>query len=275
MHMARLGRRDDTYPWIAFTDFLVTLALLFYVGYAEARDRTGVIRSATVIGVAVSAHTDKGVADCDVFVDGAAVKRTDAAGRFTLQIDSLGKASRVTISARCDRLESFQSVGIKPGETTTVSLRIAAEHRMVERIIPGDALFQTASSTLTAEGVDSILAVGRALRASHQPEYIIVVQGHTDDQRFRAGSQRNNLMLSGLRAAAAAAVLTDGAYHLSIPECWVRIQGFGSSQPIEAIIASDGPAEIDRKRALNRRIEFREVRADVSLRSQKSECPES
>ena len=98
------------------------------------------------------------------------------------------------------------------------------------------------------------------LKESLRPGEAIIVQGHTDDLPIPARYGKDNWVLSGERAAAAANVLRDS---VGIPLCQVAIMGFGPARPRpgQRVTWADSETEAQRaqKRAQNRRIELHRV----------------
>ncbi|MEQ8330672.1 MAG: OmpA family protein [Longimicrobiales bacterium] len=188
----------------------------------------------------------------------------------------------VRISARCVDYPEWDSVvELLEQDTTIIEIvvdslaltpataggdTIDAEDAGVVQVLPlGDSLFfQTNSPDLTQEGVDTLIRIGRAMRDSITVGSLLAILGHTDDRPFMGSdSIDRNWMLSGERAAAAAQIMIDS---VGILPCRVVIMGFGPSRPLEAIDSvEDSPSELVRKRAVNRRIEFRRLSgADVA-----------
>jgi flagellar motor protein MotB len=131
--------------------------------------------------------------------------------------------------------------------------------------LPGDALFESNQYVLKSEAIDTLVRLGTQLKAKLASDEIIAVQGHTDDLPYPTGSDKDNWMLSGERAAAAAKVLTDAQFGVGIPACQVSIMGFGPSRPAEVVLSTDDRNERARKRSHNRRIEFRRLKGtDIS-----------
>src|SRR5207248_1064141 len=114
------------------------------------------------------------------------------------------------------------------------------------------------------DAIAMLQQLGKRLKSQLASDEVIAVQGHTDDLSFQVGASKDNWVLSGERAAAAARVLTDSAFGVGIPECQVAIMGFGPSRPVDAVTSSDSREARQLKRARNRRIEFRRLRgADI------------
>lgn len=105
-------------------------------------------------------------------------------------------------------------------------------------------LFKTGSISVDPKGKNALMALAAALK--NQPEIMINVEGHTDDQPIRGGTVKDNWDLSVLRATSIVRLLTEeGQLEPS------RVQASGRSQylPIDAATTPEA-------RAKNRRTEI-------------------
>ncbi|MBU6324912.1 MAG: OmpA family protein [Bacteroidetes bacterium] len=105
-------------------------------------------------------------------------------------------------------------------------------------------LFKTGSTSVDPKGKNALMALAAALK--NQPEIMINVEGHTDDQPIRGGTVKDNWDLSVLRATSIVRLLTEeGQLEPS------RVQASGRSQylPVDAATTPEA-------RAKNRRTEI-------------------
>lgn len=269
-----MAHRDHETPvWIGFADFLMTLAILFFVfavGIA-ARANSG---PAHLVGVVRDSASHELLNDCPVRVGPGRETRTGKAGAFIFRVDGLSSRFTIDLDVTCPGYGQYRNaVTLHPGDTTRVNVLLNADGSprpdsdttlSVHRI-PGDVAFERNDYRLTDQGIRLIRQIGLAFRDSLRAGEVIAVQGHTDDLPFPAGAGKDNWILSGERASSAAKVLTDAQYGVGISPCRVVIMGFGPSRPIEAVQAKDSRVERAHKRERNRRIEFRTLAGtDVS-----------
>ena len=264
-----MPHREDATVWIGYADFLSTLAILFFVVAVAFAARTP-RGPAFVSALVQDANSKLPIAECDARIGNGQTAQTDEAGKFAFEVAGISERMELDLRVSCDGyLPYSQLMGIAPADTANLRIAMSRDGRqdapgdsnLVEVVtIGGDALFERNDFRLTESGVEQIRQVGRAYKGRMRPYEVIAVQGHTDDLPFPPAAGKDNWVLSGERAAAAAKVLTDAAYGIGIPECQVLIMGFGPSRPVEPVTASDPNAVRDRKRARNRRIEFRKLR---------------
>jgi outer membrane protein OmpA-like peptidoglycan-associated protein len=252
---------DESTVWIGYADFLTTIAVLFFILAVAMAGKIPNLRPGYVRGVVTDSASGKPLGGCAAVVGSRRLPSTPDDGVFVLRVDSILRQARVDVTVECAGFDVFtRFLRVTSGDTTEVAARLRPIMRTewAPITLEGDALFDPLQHRLKPEGLQLIVREGRRLRAELQPGQTIVVQGHTDDLPI-VSLPKDNWMLSGERAAAAALVLTDPRYGVGIPECQVTIMGFGPSRPRVAINAGDPPEELARKRALNRRLEFRRL----------------
>lgn len=257
--MAR--QSDESTVWIGYADFLTTIAVLFFILAVAMAGKVQSLRPGFVRGVVTDSVSGQRLAGCSAEVGDRRQPATSARGEFMVRVDSILGQARVDVSVECAGYEPYmQFLPVAAGDTTELRVRVRPANRTVWETITlaGDALFDPLQYSLKPEGVQAIVNSGLELKADLRLGQTIVVQGHTDDLPI-VTARKDNWMLSGERAAAAALVLTDPRYGVNIPECQVTIMGFGPSRPRFAIAPGDSDAELARKRALNRRLEFRRL----------------
>ena len=264
--MARKPRPDDATVWIGYADFLTTLSVLFFVLLVGVAAKNRSPTAGYVSGLVLDAGTKVPISQCSAQIDQMRRSTTNAKGQFMLKIDSLGSPTNVGLAIACAGYNGINPlVLVKPGATTAREFPLSRDIAVRVDVLPGDALFLSNESTLKIEAVDTIVALGLRIKASLKSDEVVAVQGHTDDIPYPLSAGKDNWVLSGERAAAAAKVLTDDVYKVRIPECQVTIMGFGPSRPTERVTEKDGKEERQRKRSRNRRIEFRRLHgADIT-----------
>lgn len=261
-------RVDDSTGWIAYADFLTTMAVLFLLFAVAYAARLPPVDSGFVVGKVLDLESRQDIGDCFVKLGETRQSRTTTGGVFEFQVDSVRGPVPLGLAVVCRGYAEYREmIQVRARDTIdlTISLkpavRSADSNVAVIETIPGDALFETNQYTLIGSAAALIQRIGLQLKQQLSPGDIILVQGHTDDEVFRDQTQgRDNWVLSGQRAAAAARVLTSSEYEVNIPACRVATMGFGSSRPVEAVEKGDTRSVRRAKRTKNRRIEFRMVR---------------
>ena len=249
---------EDSPVWIGYADFLTTLAVLFFVMAVTFAGRLQPAKPGYVIGTVRSAAGALKPRDCLIRLGVARQTRPNAEGEFQFRMDSLHEAINISIGAECPGYgDTSAMVDVRPTDTTFARIELHKVERVSVDTLSGDALFGSSAATLQPVAVETIKALGERLKTELQQGEVIAVQGHTDDRPFADPSLRDNWVLSGERAAAAAKILTDS---VGIPACQVAIMGFGPSRPAEPILPGDSPVDRLEKRKRNRRIEFRRIR---------------
>ena len=257
---------DDATVWIGYADFLTTLTILFFVlAIVFAAKSNAPLKITKVTGVVQDGETRRTLATCDVWLADQRLK-TDKQGTFNFQLDELRWAGTISLTVDCPQyVRHSELMTVQPGKSfrKVVLMTPLPPDPTLEIIrLPGDALFDKNKAELRPAAIRMIMdSVAASLQM--RPDEILIVEGHTDDLPFAPGLGRDNWILSGQRAAAAAKILTDPQYGIGLPECQVAIMGFGPSRPVEPVRPSDSFVEKQRKRARNRRIEFRKLRGSA------------
>jgi outer membrane protein OmpA-like peptidoglycan-associated protein len=257
-------RDDDATVWIGYADLMTTLVVLFFALYAAAamRSREG---EALLRGSVRDARTGAMLPGCTVRLGIAREGRTADDGSFAFRLRELRTSVPLDARVLCSGYGRHDdTVRVAPGDTTELPVVLRAlrntpapDSAITVRVVPGDALFDRNDFELRAGAVDSLRKVGLELKSRLGPGQVVAVQGHTDDRPFPAGTEKDNWVLSGERAAAAARVLTHPGQGVGLPECQVIIMGFGPGRPRQAVSPGEPAATREAKRAVNRRIEFR------------------
>jgi flagellar motor protein MotB len=304
----RLTENHDNVGWIAYTDFVTALALvfvaLFVVGIANST------KDVTTVEGDIKNAAGEFVSDCEVHLDSIETDRerftrSDREGGFNFVLDSLQKTTASTaskVSAECPGYAPVsQNKTLVAGERNKVLIEVGskieggcitevqrlrcvisdmeARARASEGIgivnMGGNALFPPNKSDLTPEGEESLRDLARTLRtheAWSDTTNVLAILGHTDDEPFK--NQQTgvdfNWPLSAARAAAAARFLIelDPEYR-----CRIVAMGFGPSRPLEPVdTLVDDPATRWSKREENRRLEFRVLNGSDLSAGQPSDC---
>lgn len=254
----RSRRTEDSSVWIGYADFLTTLVVLFFVMAVSFAGRLSPGRPGFVIGSVRQSQSSLALTGCLVRLGGGRQKRSNSQGNFQFRVDSLREKINIGIAAECDGYADYSEITtVSPRETTLVRISLQKVQKIEVETLSGDALFGSSAATLQPAAIDTIKALGARLKMDLREGEVIAVQGHTDDVPFADPSLRDNWVLSGERAAAAAKILTDS---VGISPCKVAIMGFGPSRPASAIAPDDPPELRRQKRQMNRRIEFRRLR---------------
>ncbi len=123
-------------------------------------------------------------------------------------------------------------------------LNVAVRNGKVYVSMDEQLLFKTGSTVVDPKGKNALVALAAALK--NQPEILVNVEGHTDNQPIRGGSVKDNWDLSVLRATAIVRILSiEGQLDPT------RIQASGRAQYLPVDAASTPEA-----RAKNRRTEI-------------------
>jgi outer membrane protein OmpA-like peptidoglycan-associated protein len=255
---------EDTTVWIGYADFLMTLAILFFVLTIVFAARV-VREPAFVRGevIRVSDGEASGVSSCVVEAGAGDERRqtTDEDGRFEFRFDGIWRPIDLEIAVSCSGYEQLDTVTtIVPGDTVFLEISVipAVPSDVTVIVLPGDALFAINEFVIRPEARAAVQAVADSFRVELRSGELIAVQGHTDDRPFPAGAGTDNWTLSGQRAAAAANVLIESG----ISPCQIVTMGFGPSRP-----RSDIPSA-------NRRIEFRRLRGADLTGTLAAGCPQ-
>ncbi len=253
---------EDATVWIGYADFLTTLVVLFFLIAVGVSAKARPPQTGFLEGTVAERGTGRPLKDCAVRLASDEPMLTTKAGEFQTEIKDIAGQISVGLTASCTGYGDYsQIVHVRAADTTRVQVMLSQDQRIVQTSLPGDALFGQNESRLTAEGERRIIALRDSLRP--ESNEVVIVQGHTDDTPFPSNAGKDNWVLSGERAAAAAKVLTSDL--VKIPACQVATMGFGPSRPLEVVRPTDPRDEKLRKRAKNRRIEFRKLRgADLT-----------
>ena len=172
------------------------------------------------------------------------------AARDKIAIASLGKSLNNALASRVQELQRFRSEFF--GRLRDV-LRGRDDVRIVgdRFVFQSEVLFGQGQADIAAEGETQLaqLAVALTQIAAEIPEdidWVLQVEGHTDDIPVRAGRFADNWDLSTERALSVVRFLADQG----LPPNRLAAAGYGEFQPLD-------PADSDEARRRNRRIEMK------------------
>ena len=172
------------------------------------------------------------------------------AARDKIAIASLGKSLNNALASRVQELQRFRSEFF--GRLRDV-LRGRDDVRIVgdRFVFQSEVLFAQGQSDIAAEGETQLaqLAVALTQIAAEIPEdidWVLQVEGHTDDIPVRAGRFADNWDLSTERALSVVRFLADQG----LPPNRLAAAGYGEFQPLD-------PSDSDEARRRNRRIEMK------------------
>ena len=172
------------------------------------------------------------------------------AARDKIAIASLGKSLNNALASRVQELQRFRSEFF--GRLRDV-LRGRDDVRIVgdRFVFQSEVLFGQGQADIAAEGETQLaqLAVALTQIAAEIPEdidWVLQVEGHTDDIPVRAGRFADNWDLSTERALSVVRFLAGQG----LPPTRLAAAGYGDFQPLD-------PADSDEARRRNRRIEMK------------------
>jgi chemotaxis protein MotB len=166
------------------------------------------------------------------------------------ELARLAEARAAALEARNATLEGYQSEffgRMREALADVEGLRIEGDRFVFDSAV----LFESGSATVSFAGANEIKAVVDTLKLISQEipneiEWVIQVDGHTDNVPVTAGPFENNWELSQARALSVVRLLA----LLGIPPERLSANGFGEHQPIDT-------ADTPEARASNRRIELK------------------
>jgi len=181
---------------------------------------------------------------------GLLAEKEAQAARDKIAIASLGKSLNNALASRVQELQRFRSEFF--GRLSEV-LKGRDDVRIVgdRFVFQSEVLFAQGQANLGPEGQQQLgqLAVALNQIAAEIPEdinWVLQVEGHTDDIPVRAGRFADNWDLSTERALSVVRFLADAG----LPANRLAAAGYGEFQPLD-------PANTDAARLRNRRIEMK------------------
>jgi chemotaxis protein MotB len=149
------------------------------------------------------------------------------------------KAKLEQKTAEYDALVNGLQSEIEAGQVTITELSGKLTVQMSNAI-----LFDSGSTEVKATGRDALVKVASVLASVEDRE--IRVEGHTDDDKVRAGAPYpDNWALSALRARTVLTILTDNG----VPPANIAVVGYGEQRPVADNTSPEG-------KAANRRTEI-------------------
>jgi outer membrane protein OmpA-like peptidoglycan-associated protein len=235
--------------WIGYTDFLMSMAILFYLLWLGTKGSG----TAVVTGRVAPPSPGADMAQLRVVVEGLVDVKCDSEGRFKFVIDRIANPMPVPLQVFESSVVVMDTVvSLAPGKSTDVLLSTGSRATRI-RTLSASALFKTGQWGLTQEGKDSLSAVANEYRPLLSGKRMLCICGHTDRQPWTAGPI-DNWDLSTLRALSAARYLMREA---GIEQRRIVVAGFGEWHPLADPDRKSPPAMRGEVLARNRRIEFR------------------
>lgn len=250
-------RADFSVAWIGYTDFLMSVAVLFFLMWLGSSDRA----AAVVVGQVVATRPAVGGGAFRVVIQGLVDKTCESDGRFHFTVE--GIANRMPVPLQIfyrGAVVMDTTVTIAPGESTAVRISTWSRDTRI-RTLSASALFRTGQWDLTAEGQDSLRALANDYRPQLTGARMLYICGHTDKQAW-SGGPIDNWDLSTFRAMAAARfIMREGG----IEQRRIVVAGLGEWHPLPDSAPSGAPAKKAEQLARNRRIEFRLLESGEDL----------
>ncbi|MGH7128592.1 MAG: hypothetical protein ACREIV_08475, partial [Planctomycetaceae bacterium] len=186
---------NELTTWIGYSDFLTTLAIVFFV-MAVAFAQTLANGTAHLAGIVDATGPGTPVAECLVQLGPGRQARTTADGRFDFSVEGLSGKLDFYVDVTCAGYgQRRDSVALHPGDTTALNVVLRpggvvqpGEDVIVIRTMEGDAAFERNDFRLTAAGIEQIREIGLQYVAHRRPADLLVIQGHTDDMAFPLGA---------------------------------------------------------------------------------------
>lgn len=122
-------------------------------------------------------------------------------------------------------------------------------------IFSSEILFESGKAELSSKGKEQIIKIAKLIgsisdKIPKNIDWILRVDGHTDDKPIRGGEFANNWELSQARALSVVLYMQEMQEFLNVPANRLAATGFGEYQPLSTI-------DSEKARALNRRIEIK------------------
>lgn len=268
---------NEASTWIAYTDFLTTVLILFviigFVALSRLRAITDDLSQAQLLGEVLDADSKRLLEGCFVYL-GDKQARTDELGKFSFNNIELSHGAKLSLRVEAEQYLTYAELielklgrNFKPIKLTRPQARKKGDIKV--ETLPGDAFFEVGSAEIKKEALATLTELGKQFREALQPDDVIVVQGHTDDQPYKTNS-KSNWGLSGERAAAVCRVFQEARFGVQIPGHQLLAMGYGSFQPLEKLEPSDNATVQENKRRRNRRIEIRKMKGAEVLSAKTS-----
>lgn len=137
-------------------------------------------------------------------------------------------------------------------ELTTNQIEIERELNDLLIRFPSDDLYLSGSATLQADALELLNEVIQAIKNNRYDDFLIDVEGHTDDVPITSGAYPSNWELSTARAANVVKYFTG----MGIDSERLKASGYGASKPLVSNRDENGNP-ILRNQAKNRRVVLR------------------
>ncbi|MEW6733402.1 MAG: OmpA family protein [Acidobacteriota bacterium] len=263
--------QDESNTWIAYTDFLTAVLILFVI-IATAAVSRGQSERANLYGQVIDNKTKALLSGCVISL-ATTESRTDKEGKFSIEKIDLSMRRYFNLVVTVEQYEPYkETIELKGGDNFKTILLNRSQDRgkgdLTVELLDGDAYFEVGSAKIKPEALAKLLELGRRFRAQLRSDEVIVVQGHTDDQPYKTEA-KSNWELSGERAAAVCRAFQEEKYSVGIPGYQLLAMGYGEFHPLEIIKPDDLPTVKESKRTKNRRIEIRKLKGAEVFASRK------
>lgn len=245
MRPNRRDRPDMSVAWIAYADFLATLAVVFLL--LASRN----LHHLTVIQGMLHDPEGRPVQGASIVLGSARSNRTGPDGAFKLTLGPVVRDLKVEINSDDSVPLGTYSINLGGNSNVDIEKGKAAKTDVVE--LPGDQLFDTGKDTLTPEGRRQLASQVGKICQNLSGRNILLVVGHADIAPYKFDSLKiANWRLSSARALAAAQFLMDQQI---APRNRIMVAALGDQHPKHSkSLLSE-----------NRRIEFRRVDDGIPL----------
>jgi len=146
-----------------------------------------------------------------------------------------------------DAVENNTPLETKPNIVVPVNAQVG--HRITALQMGSSAFFENGAATLTEEGVRTLLDEAALLKSAKYKDYIITIEGHTDDSPVNSSLYPSNWELSAARASAVVHFFINSG----IPAYRLRAAGYADTFPRAPNRDAHG-APIPENQAKNRRV---------------------
>lgn len=162
--------------------------------------------------------------------------------------DVVGKASKgdAVFEAMKRKLQSVFERSNLGGQT-----KVILTDKGVKIELASSVIYSPGSADIRDEMKSAISQIADILKNSNIPDYIVIVEGHTDNNPINTAQFPSNWELSSSRATNIVRFLIDNG----IPNNQLRASGYGDTRPIAPNLNEDGQS-IQENQAKNRRVEI-------------------
>ena len=179
-------------------------------------------------------------------------------GKYEEIVESMKEAfSKQDVENEFKKLhESLEDIIEKKNLENTVEIELGPNGILIQ--IPGSSLFASGSADIMTDMAPVIVEISTAitqlLDQSSYHDYMIEVEGHTDDEKLPPNADYpSNWELSAARSLNLVRFICKYA---AMPEKYFSAMGYGEFRPIIDVKSISNIAEKEKARAVNRRVEI-------------------